>query len=190
MPTGAVQAGGNCDTLNKSRPKDRLFTNGIATNVGGDEPPKAGTSQGWHYFRRFKADEPNRMYGLPNRYVTSIAADPARPRRVFATLGGYTRRWLPTGATGDENLDIGTGHLYRSSDAGRTWKDVTGNLPDVPATWVEVRGGQLLVGTDVGAFASNMRGTKVNDPRFAPLEDIPAVPVSSIQLQRAASTAR
>jgi hypothetical protein len=174
---------GNCDTLNKSRPKDRLFTNGIATNVGGAEPRESGTSQGWHHFRRFKTDQPNKMYGLPNRYITSIAVDPKRPRTVFAALGGYTRRWLPAGATGDENLDIGTGHLYRSTDAGKHWKDVTGNLPDAPATWVEVRGGQLLVGTDVGAFASNMKGTTADRPRFAPLEKIPAVPVSSIQLQ-------
>lgn len=174
---------GNCDTLNKRRPLDRLFTNGIATNVGGAEAPEAGTSKGWHHFRRFNTEEPNKMYGLPNRYVTSIAVDPKRPSRVFAALGGYTRRWLPAGAVGDENLDIGTGHLYRSTDAGKHWKDVSGNLPDVPATWIEIRGGQLLVGTDLGAFASNMRGKSSDSPRFAPLEDIPTVPISSIQLQ-------
>ena len=176
---------GNCDTLNKERPQDHLFTNGIATNIGGSKAPKPGTSNGWHYFRRpnGRIGDANKLYGLPNRYVTSIAADPKNPNRVFAALGGYTRRWLPAGAVGDTNPIIGTGHLYRSNDAGKHWKDVTGNLPDAPATWVEIRGGQLLVGTDVGAFASNMRGTTVDSPRFAPLEDVPAVPVSSIQLQ-------
>ena len=59
---------------------------------------------------------------------------------------------------------------------------LAGNLPDAPATWVEIHGGQLLIGTDVGAFVSNMRGTTADYPRFAPLENIPG-PVSSIQLQ-------
>ena len=176
---------GNCDTLNKERPEDHVFVNGIATNVGGDEPREAGTGKGWHFFRQPKKglDEDHRLRGLPNRYITSIAADPKKPRRVFVTLGGYTRRWLPPGAVGDVNPRIGRGHLFRSNDAGKTWKDVTGNLPDAPATWVEVRGGQLLVGTDVGAFASNLKGTRSRDPRFAPLQDLPAVPVTSIQLQ-------
>ncbi len=176
---------GNCDTLNKKRPEDHVFVNGIATNVGGAEKRESGTSKGWHYFRQFKKGVPKDriLRGLPNRYITSIAADPKRPSRVFVTLGGYTRRWLPPGAVGDVNRRIGKGHLFRSTDAGKTWVDITGNLPDVPATWVEVRGGQLLVGTDVGAFASNLKATTALDPRFAPLEDLPAVPISSIQLQ-------
>lgn len=175
---------GNCDTLNKRRPKDHLFTTGIATNVGGSEMREAGTPKGWHFFRKVGVDsDADKLYGLPNRYITSIAVDPERPRTVFASLGGYTRRWLPAGATGDVNYNIGEGHLYRSTDAGKHWTDVTGNLPDAPATWVELRGGQLLVGTDVGAFASNMRGKTSDKPQFAPLEDVPAVPITSIQLQ-------
>ncbi len=176
---------GNCDTLNKKRPEDHVFTNGIATNVGGAEPRESGTSKGWHYFRQSNGEvgKERILQGLPNRYITSIAADPKKPKRVFVTLGGYTRRWLPPGAVGDVNKRIGEGHVFRSNDAGKTWIDVSGNLPDAPATWVEVRGGQLLVGTDVGAFATNLKGTTSSAPRYAPLQDLPAVPISSIQLQ-------
>lgn len=164
---------GHCDTLNKMAPDKTVFRNGLATNVGGSEPGEKGTAKGWH----IAAAE-----GLPNRFITAVAIDPRDAENVFVTLGGYTRRWLPPGAVGDANEQLGTGHVYRSTDGGETFTDVTGNLPDVPATWVELRGDQLLVGTDVGAFASQTKGA-YGTPKFAPFEDLPPVPVSSIQLK-------
>lgn len=164
---------GHCDTLNKLGPYPDLFKNGIATNVGGDQAPKKGTSQGWHVAA---------AAGLPNRYITSVAIDPRNPENVFVTLGGYTRRWLPPGAVGDANEQLGTGHVYRSTDGGESFTDISGNLPDAPASWVELRGDQLLVGTDVGAFASRM-GDAYGTASFSPLEDLPAAPVSSVALK-------
>ena len=165
---------GHCDTLNKMGPGKTLFRNGLATNVGGSVRGAKGTSAGWHVVP---------AKGLPNRYITSVAVDPKNTDRVFVTLGGYTRRWLPPGAVGDANKQIGEGHLFRSADGGRTFVDVTGNLPDSPATWVAIRGRQLLVGSDVGAFASNRKAVTDRTPTFAPLEDVPAGPVSSIALE-------
>ena len=164
---------GHCDTLNKLGPGSSFFKNGLATNVGGSETPEKGTSKGWHVAE---------AAGLPNRYITSVAVDPRNAANVFVTLGGYTRRWVPPGAVGDTNEQLGTGHVYRSLDGGKTFKDVSGNLPDVPATWVEMRADQLLVGTDAGAFASQTRGA-YGSPKFAPLEDLPPVPISSIALK-------
>jgi hypothetical protein len=120
--------------------------------------------------------------GLPNRYITSIAVDPRNAKNLFVTLGGYTRRWVPPGAVGDTNDQLGTGHLYRSTDGGETFTDISGNLPDSPASWVELRGDQLLLGTDVGAFASQP-GASYGTPRFAPLKNIPAAPISSVALK-------
>lgn len=166
---------GQCDTLNMLGPAGLpVFQNGLATNVGGSEAPEKGTNKGWHI-----AD----AKGLPNRYITSVAIDRADPKTVFVTLGGYTRRWLPPGAVGDVNAQVGTGHLYRSTDGGASFADVSGNLPDVPATWVELRGGQLLIGTDAGAFASGLDAASLDTPKFAPLKDLPAVPIRSIQLK-------
>jgi hypothetical protein len=164
---------GHCDTLNKLGPGLKFFKNGLATNVGGAEPPQKGTAKGWHLAA---------AKGLPNRYITSIASDPANPRTVWVTVGGYTRRWLPPGAVGDENDQLGTGHLYRSTDAGETFVDMSGNLPDVPATWIEVRADQLLVGTDAGAFLSQPRQAS-GAPKFVPFMHLPPVPVSSITLK-------
>jgi hypothetical protein len=165
---------GQCDTLNKLAPTSEVFKNGLATNVGGTEPPAKGTSKGWHIVP---------ANGLPNRYITAIAADPRNPKNVFVTLGGYTRRWVPPGAVGDTNAALGTGHLYRSIDGGQTFTDISGNLPDAPATWVTLRGQQLLVGTDVGALASSPRGAFTDTPQFAPLSDLPTGPISSIELK-------
>lgn len=165
---------GFCDTLNKLSTTASLFRNGLATNVGGSAAGAAGTAAGWHVVK---------PKGLPNRYITSIAIDAKDQKTVYVTLGGYTRRWLPPGAVGDANAQIGRGHLFVSRDAGRHFRDISGNLPDSPAGWVTVRRHQLLVGTDVGAFASGARGTRQSDPRFARLAGLPAAPVSSIQLK-------
>lgn len=140
---------GVCDILNSPSP----FRNGIATNVGHpDELPEAGTSKGW----RFAAAE-----GLPNRYITSVAIDPQDPtlQTIYVTLGGYSRSWVGPGAVDDDNANVGEGHVFRSTDAGESFVDISGNLPDISANWVEPRGRQLLVGTDHGLYlSSNTRG--------------------------------
>ena len=42
-----------------------------------------------------------------------------------------------------------------SHDAGETFTDASGDLPDAPADWVLVRNGTLIVGSDVGVFISS-----------------------------------
>jgi autotransporter-associated beta strand protein len=50
----------------------------------------------------------------------------------------------------------GGGQVFRSTDAGRTWIDISSNLPDVPASKVLIdpRNGFLYVGNDLGVFHS------------------------------------
>ncbi|MEA2460315.1 MAG: hypothetical protein QOH90_492 [Actinomycetota bacterium] len=160
---------GPCDVLNSPYP----FKNGIATNIGGDKPAKAGTPDGWHKVK---------TKGLPNRYITSLAIDPRdkSTKTVYATLGGYSRPWVGPGDLNDPNKNIGKGHVFKSVDGGVHWTNVSGNLPDAPALWVQPKGKQLLVGSDQGAFiSSNTR----SDSRWAPLRGIPATPVPSIHLK-------
>ncbi|MBB6628427.1 hypothetical protein H5V45_13955 [Nocardioides sp. KIGAM211] len=165
---------GYCDTLNKLSTKRTLFKRGLATNVGGAAKPQKGTDKGWHLVK---------AKGLPNRYITSVAIDPKHRKHVYVTLGGYTRRWLPPGAVGDANKQIGRGHLFVSRNGGKSFRNVSGNLPDSPATWVAIRGKQLLVATDVGAFASGSKALTQKRPRFAPLGGLPTAPVTSIALK-------
>jgi hypothetical protein len=148
---------GVCDTLNATAP----FKSGIATNAGGT----------WHIAA---------ATGLPERFVTSVAIDPANTQTIYVTLGGYSRRWVPPGTLQDENPDAGVGHLFKSTDGGATFVDISGNLPDVPATWVTQRGAtQLIVGTDIGVFANALAGGTT----FAPLRGLPVVPISTMNLK-------
>jgi hypothetical protein len=155
---------GYCDTITEGTP----FGNGLATNVGGPKPPKRMTADGWHIAA---------AKGLPTRYITSVAIDPAEPRTVFVTLGGYGRNWAPPGAVADDVSKVGTGHVFKSTDAGETFTDVSGNLPDIAATWVTLRKGQLIVGTALGAFIAP--GT--DGGAYAVLgPGLPNVPVNSV----------
>jgi hypothetical protein len=135
---------GQCDVVTGTGE----FASGVATNVGGDEPGEPGSPAGWHIAA---------AAGLPERFINGITIDPDDPRTVYVALGGYGRRWVPPGANADAAENVGEGHVYRSTDAGETFTDISGNLPDVPASFLVVRGGQLLVGTDFGVFASTSR---------------------------------
>jgi hypothetical protein len=161
-----VGACGVCDILNANAP----FKNELATNVGGSKPGQRMTSDGWHIAT---------ASGLPNRFITSVAIRPQDPRTIYVTLGGYSRRWVPPGTLQDNNANVGVGHVFKSTDAGETFTDVSGNLPDVPATWVTLRGSQVVVGTDVGVYSSDPSGGTT----YAVLKGLPVVPISSLTLK-------
>ena len=93
------------------------------------------------------------------------------------TLGGYSSHWIPPGSVGEDTSRVGEGHVFVSRDAGQTFADVSGDLPDAPADWVLVRSGKLIVGTDVGAFVSSDLGGGT----YSRLGDLPALPVITIR---------
>jgi photosystem II stability/assembly factor-like uncharacterized protein len=157
---------GFCDTIIQGTP----FANGIATNVK-EGPGKANDAAGWHIAK---------AAGLPSRYITSVRMDPSDPRTVYATIAGYGRRWAFPGAVGEDTSKVGTGHVFKSTDAGETFTDVTGDLPDTPANWSVLHNGHLVVGTDTGVFEScdNAGGA------YSRLgTNLPAVPISTLRFK-------
>jgi hypothetical protein len=102
------------------------FGRGIATNYGGS----------WHQVN---------MAGLPNRYVAGVTVDPAHPGHVYAIFNGYSRRFVPGG---------GVGHVFESHNGGKTWTNISGNLPDIPGDALVLSHGRLALGTDQGVFTA------------------------------------
>ena len=81
-------------------------------------------------------------YGLPDRTITRVAADPFDESAIYATLSGF--RW-----------DEAVPHVYRSPDLGATWIDISGNLPDLPVNAIAFDPQQqdhIFVGTDAGVY--------------------------------------
>jgi photosystem II stability/assembly factor-like uncharacterized protein len=160
---------GLCDPLRFG--KTSQFHNGLATNIGGKAPAKRVTSAGWH-----KAT----AKGLPNRYITAIAIDPKDPKTVYVALGGYAnRQWIPPGSFGDKNLNLGRGHVFRSTDVGEHFTDISANLPDTPAFALELRGNQVIVGTNIGVFMSS---TSTGGTWAALANGLPVLPIGSLQI--------
>jgi photosystem II stability/assembly factor-like uncharacterized protein len=86
---------------------------------------------------------------LPNRYVTGVAIDPSDSSgdHVYASFGGFSRRWIDGG---------GEGHVFESTDGGVTWTDISGDLPDAPARdLILTDAGDLVLATDVGVFTAD-----------------------------------
>ncbi len=71
-------------------------------------------------------------------YITYIAVDPVNPEKIWFTTSGFY-----------DNQKI-----YTSNDAGDTWQNISGGLPNVPANCVTASGTNYgaYIGTDLGVF--------------------------------------
>ena len=84
--------------------------------------------------------------GVPNRWVTKVLASREDPNIVYLTLSGYRY--------GED-----TGHVYKSTDLGSNWFNISAGLPDIPINdIVQDSFGNLFVGTDVGVLATADEG--------------------------------
>ncbi|HEX6873312.1 MAG TPA: glycosyl hydrolase, partial [Micromonosporaceae bacterium] len=104
--------------------------------------------------------------GLPTRWITRIAVDPGNADLAYVTVSGF------------RNGDVAA-HVFRTSNGGSTWQDISGNLPDAPVSDIVIDprdAGILYVATDVGVFASADAGAS-----WSPVgTGLPLVPISDI----------
>ena len=114
----------------------------------------------------------NRSAGLPTRWVSDIVVDSADARIAFVTFQGFS------GFSGDI-----PGHVFKTSNGGVSWVDISGNLSNVSANAIVVDpdlADTLFVATDDGVF-----GTQNGGGSWAPLAGgMPHVMVTTMRLHR------
>jgi len=117
----------------------------IAVNPSYNETIYAGTDDGLVWRSDDNGANWTNISGtLPMRWVTRVVPDPYDPGTVYVTFSGL--KWRDPQP-----------HVFKSSDSGQNWSDISGNLPDAPVNAMAVdpeNTSLLFVGTDVGAFVS------------------------------------
>ncbi len=77
--------------------------------------------------------------GLPNRWVTRIKIDKRNAAIAYAVFSG-----------------INTPHVYKTTNFGESWTDISGNLPNLPINGIVISrddpDNTLFVGTDIGVW--------------------------------------
>jgi photosystem II stability/assembly factor-like uncharacterized protein len=81
---------------------------------------------------------------LPQRWITDIAVRLNNPNQLYVSFSGYRQ--------GDH-----APYVLRSFDGGKTWQNVSANLPHAPVNEVVPVGSRLIVATDAGVYVSSAR---------------------------------
>jgi photosystem II stability/assembly factor-like uncharacterized protein len=114
--------------------------------------------------------------GLPDLAVTQIAVNPISSLTAYVTLSGF-------------NLGDGAGHVYRTTNGGLNWTNVSGDLLDIPVNDLVIDPdipNTLYIATDIGVFRSVDAGVS-----WLPLgSGLPYVVVNSLKLHDPTRTLR
>lgn len=116
-------------------------------------------------------------YAGVGRQVMKIAVDPHDPSVAYAALGGYGC------------CSGGHGNVYKLTNYGATWTDITSNLVDAPVNDVVVDpdvANTLYIANDVGVFSTSDGGQSWNSM----VTGLPRVIVMGLALDRATRTLR
>ena len=114
---------------------------------------------------------------LPNRAVSQVVVDPSNGSTAYAVMSGFT---------------FGTdtqGHVFKTTNAGATWTDISGNLPNIPTDDLVVDPevvNWLYVATDIGVYGTTNGGTSWT----AMGTGLPRTVVSSLKLHDPSRTLR
>jgi hypothetical protein len=82
--------------------------------------------------------------GLPNRWISDIHIGWGTLRTVYAALSGY-----------------GSSHAWKTTDAGKSWVNISGDLPDIPANAIipsRTDTNAIFLATDLGVWFTTNGG--------------------------------
>ncbi|MGH9732272.1 MAG: IPT/TIG domain-containing protein [Candidatus Acidiferrales bacterium] len=118
---------------------------------------------------------------MPGRTVTQVIASPTLSATAFATFSGFSS------CSGCDNL----GHVFRTTNGGGAWTNITGNLPDTPVDDIvvdpnDLTNNTLYVATDVGVFATSNGGGSWSELQTG----LPHVECTSLKLNNTARVLR
>ncbi|MBK7254389.1 MAG: T9SS type A sorting domain-containing protein [Ignavibacteria bacterium] len=85
---------------------------------------------------------------LPYRWITRVAIDPLNENISYVTFNGL--KWRDPQP-----------HIFRTTNKGQTWSDISNNLPDAPVNAFAIdplRTNVLFAGSDVGCYYSTNTG--------------------------------
>jgi uncharacterized protein (TIGR03437 family) len=119
----------------------------------------------------------NHTAGLPVRTVTRVVVDPIGAMTAYATFSGVSM-----------GADT-KGHIFKTSDGGSAWTDISGNLPNIPVNDLVVDPDLpdvLYAGTDAGVMITKDSGNSW----MVMGAGLPLVVVDSLVLQRKARVLR
>jgi photosystem II stability/assembly factor-like uncharacterized protein len=141
--------------------------------------------------------------------ISAVAISPSSPNTIYVTTesqvfvttndgASWTNASIPGVSTGLEGVTIdpfnsliayvvrdqyGGGKLFKTTDGGSTWADISGNLPNEPAHTLAIdprtSPETLLLGNNIGVYASFNQGTTW--VRYA--SGLPNVQVKQLQLE-------
>lgn len=86
---------------------------------------------------------------LPQRYITDVDCDRRNPAVAYVTLSGF-------------NIDQRNTHVYKTTNYGASWQNISGNLLNVPVNSIicdYMRNDVLFVGCDAGVYYTTNSGT-------------------------------
>jgi uncharacterized protein (TIGR03437 family) len=120
----------------------------------------------------------DRTHGLPQRPPTALVPDRVDPKQAFLSFSGFS------GFSGDQQ-----GHVLRTTDAGASWTDISGNLPNIPVNDLVVDPDMsftIYAATDIGVYVTFDLGAT-----WSPLgSGLPRVPVWSLAMHQRSRTLR
>jgi uncharacterized repeat protein (TIGR01451 family) len=128
-----------------------------AVGIGGGSAVYTGSEEGYVYVSPDAQTSDNPTWtridkGLPERPVSSFAVDRSNYRIAYVAFDGFNA------GTHDR-----AGHVFATTDGGKHWKNISGNLPDAPVNSVVLDPSYpntLYVGTDVGNFVTYNGGKR------------------------------